>query len=305
MKYSTLERRELQKILTRKAGPEFIDRRNGGGGSYSYIKQSHYFEFLNRIFGFDGWNSTILEHGVDDIENVGTESEPRYNISTFCTMRLTLKDGTFREDIGYGESTNQKTKQSGLKVARKEAVTDAIKRCFRQLSTITNFLGGDNVAQVLKRAKNIPTVPKDPDEFLHFADLLKFRETLEDKLSEHASINDNIELPENKLESNESNDRGRSITYTGSKVETSEITLQLTNDCGNDLDSNPFDFEVDPQDLERARKISKHTYESNPPQNLMKKGNHFTTPMKRQKREYASELLKVISPTPQRRSPKQ
>lgn len=46
-------------------------------------------------------------------------------------MRITLRDGTFHEDIGYGHCENVKMKHMALEKARKEASTDGLKRALR------------------------------------------------------------------------------------------------------------------------------------------------------------------------------
>ena len=45
-----------------------------------------------------------------------------------AVVRVQLKDGTFHEDVGYGMADNQKSKGAALEKAKKEAVTDAMKR---------------------------------------------------------------------------------------------------------------------------------------------------------------------------------
>jgi recombination DNA repair RAD52 pathway protein len=45
-------------------------------------------------------------------------------------MRVTLKDGTFHEDVGYGDA-KLKGKADSLEKARKQAVSDARKRALR------------------------------------------------------------------------------------------------------------------------------------------------------------------------------
>ena len=42
-----------------------------------------------------------------------------------------LQDGVFHEDIGYGVSEGMKSKALSLEKARKEAVTDGLKRALK------------------------------------------------------------------------------------------------------------------------------------------------------------------------------
>lgn len=46
-------------------------------------------------------------------------------------MLLFLQDGSFHEDVGYGVSEGLKSKALSLEKARKEAVTDGMKRALK------------------------------------------------------------------------------------------------------------------------------------------------------------------------------
>ena len=51
-------------------------------------------------------------------------------------MRVTLRDGTYHEDIGYGHIENCKGKAAAFEKAKKEAVTDAMKRALRNFGNV-------------------------------------------------------------------------------------------------------------------------------------------------------------------------
>lgn len=51
-------------------------------------------------------------------------------------MRVTLRDGTFHEDLGYGHIENCKGKAAAFEKAKKEATTDALKRALRQFGNV-------------------------------------------------------------------------------------------------------------------------------------------------------------------------
>ena len=57
-------------------------------------------------------------------------------MSTF--VRVQLKDGAFHEDVGYGVSEGMRSKALSIEKARKEAVTDGLKRALRSFG---NLLG--------------------------------------------------------------------------------------------------------------------------------------------------------------------
>ena len=52
---------------------------------------------------------------------------------TLCLVQFVqmLQDGVFHEDIGYGVSEGMKSKALSLEKARKEAVTDGLKRALK------------------------------------------------------------------------------------------------------------------------------------------------------------------------------
>lgn len=62
----------------------------------------------------------------------------KINLGLSTIVRITLKDGTFHEDIGYGHIENCKGKAAAFEKAKKEAATDAMKRALR---TFGNVLG--------------------------------------------------------------------------------------------------------------------------------------------------------------------
>ena len=70
-----------------------------------------------------------MSHQVDFID---TDASGRVSIGVSCRVRVSLKDGAFHDDIGYGIAENQKSKAAALEKAKKESVTDAIKRALRQ-----------------------------------------------------------------------------------------------------------------------------------------------------------------------------
>lgn len=60
----------------------------------------------------------------------------RINLGLSTIVRVTLKDGTFHEDIGYGHCENTKGKAAAFEKAKKEAATDAMKRALRNFGNV-------------------------------------------------------------------------------------------------------------------------------------------------------------------------
>ncbi|RCH90287.1 DNA repair protein rad52, partial [Rhizopus stolonifer] len=126
--FTPTEQEIISNVLKRSLGPEWINQRSGPSGRLTYIEGKTAINLANEIFGFNGWCSEIKDTTVDFVD---VTSEGRTNIGVSVTIKITLKDGTFHEDIGYGSSENAKTKASAYEKARKQAVTDATKRALR------------------------------------------------------------------------------------------------------------------------------------------------------------------------------
>jgi DNA repair and recombination protein RAD52 len=89
----------------------------------------------NEVFGFNGWSSQIISLTTDfvrpllSILELQSDSFPshlvaffqcdelspgRYTVGITAIVRITLRDGTFHEDTGYGHGENQKGKGVAL-----------------------------------------------------------------------------------------------------------------------------------------------------------------------------------------------
>jgi DNA repair and recombination protein RAD52 len=86
----------LQARLNKQLGPEYLSTRPGaGGGKVAYLAAEKVFDLANEIFGFNGWNSSIRNVTVDYVEE--SESSGKVNMGISIIVRVTLKDGTYRE----------------------------------------------------------------------------------------------------------------------------------------------------------------------------------------------------------------
>ena len=75
----------------------------------------------------------------------------KYSIGVSALVRISLRDGCYREDIGYGKSDGMKSKGEALdkvrccdewrsrRQSKKEAVTDATKRAFRTFGNLREW----------------------------------------------------------------------------------------------------------------------------------------------------------------------
>lgn len=104
----------LQAKLNQKLGPEFISQRPGPGGGpkLTYAEGWKIINLANEVFGFNGWSSSIVSLNTDFIDFI--EASGRYNVGVTAIVRVTLRDGTFHEDVGYGLLDNGKQKGAAL-----------------------------------------------------------------------------------------------------------------------------------------------------------------------------------------------
>lgn len=131
--YTALEIATLQSRLDKQLGPEYISTRPGAGGSrVHYLAAEKVINLANEVFGFNGWSSGIQNVHVDYVE----EKEGRISMSCSAIVRVTLKDGTYHEDVGCGSIENSKTKAAAFEKVKKEAATDALKRALRNFGNV-------------------------------------------------------------------------------------------------------------------------------------------------------------------------
>jgi len=105
---------------------ELSSRRGAGSMSYAYIEGWKSINIANEAFGFGGWSSLIKSLEIDFEENSGGG---KWIIGASAIIRVTLKNGTFHEDVGFG--TGDGVRAAALEKAKKEAVTDSLKRVLR------------------------------------------------------------------------------------------------------------------------------------------------------------------------------
>ncbi|KAI9306107.1 Rad52/22 family double-strand break repair protein-domain-containing protein [Cunninghamella echinulata] len=128
---------EEKAILLKKGlGPEFVNSRPGAGGSkVMYMTGDVVINLANEVFGYNGWSSEIKSYHLDYQEQT---EQGRYNVGISTVVRVTIKEGSFHEDIGFGAVENARSKDAAFALARKQSATDALKRTLRKFG---NLLG--------------------------------------------------------------------------------------------------------------------------------------------------------------------
>lgn len=143
--------------LDKQLGPEYISTRPGaGGGKVHYLAAEKVINLANEVFGFNGWSSGIQNVQVDFVDENPTNGKITLGLSTI--VRVTLRDGTFHEDIGYGHIENCKGKAAAFEKAKKEAATDAMKRALRNFGNVLgNCLYDKDYLQKVTKLKIVPS----------------------------------------------------------------------------------------------------------------------------------------------------
>lgn len=114
-----------------------------------YLAAEKVINLANEVFGFNGWSSEIKNVQIDFVDE---SSSGKISLGLSVISRVTLRDGAFHEDVGYGHIENCKGKAAAFEKAKKEAATDAMKRALRNFG---NVLGNclydkDYLARVTK-----------------------------------------------------------------------------------------------------------------------------------------------------------
>ena len=125
---------ELQELLEDKLPSDYTSKRQGPCGlKLTYVESWKLVELSNAIFGFDGWSCCITNLNVDFID----EDHGRFRVGVTAIVRVTLKSGSYHEDVGVGMAENPR-KGPAIELAKKEAVSDGRKRALRLFG---NYLG--------------------------------------------------------------------------------------------------------------------------------------------------------------------
>ncbi len=95
-----------------------------------------------------------MDTQVDFVEE---KSPGRIDLGMSVTMRVTLRDGTFHEDVGYGHIENCKSKAAAFEKAKKEGTTDGLKRALRSFGNVLGNCIYDK--EYLKQVGKVKAVP--------------------------------------------------------------------------------------------------------------------------------------------------
>ncbi|KAI9696999.1 MAG: DNA repair protein rad52 [Candelina mexicana] len=133
--YTAQEIATLQSRLEKQLGPEYISSRPGAAGQkVHYLAAEKCINLANEVFGFNGWSSAIQQVQIDFVDE--SQATGKITLGLSVIVRVSLRDGTFHEDIGYGHIENCKGKAAAFEKAKKEGTTDALKRALRNFGNV-------------------------------------------------------------------------------------------------------------------------------------------------------------------------
>lgn len=117
----------LQVKLDQKLGPEYISQRQGprGGPKLTYAEGWKIINLANEVFGFNGWSSSLVNVTTDFVDR---SESGRYNVGVTAVVRVTLREGVYHEDIGYGTADNSPSK--GQALDKVSLILNAVRLCF-------------------------------------------------------------------------------------------------------------------------------------------------------------------------------
>ena len=123
---------KILQVLSYDLDPSRIKTREKGNVSLSYLEGFDIIDTANKIFGYGNWS-----YSISSLEQVSQETNQNQNVMICykAIVSVTVYDQhhakqVSREDVGFGTGISKSLADSH-EGAAKEAVTDAIKRCFR------------------------------------------------------------------------------------------------------------------------------------------------------------------------------
>lgn len=188
----------LQSRLDQKLGPEYLSSRPGPGNKkVHYITAEKVIQLANEIFGFNGWSSSIQNVQVDFVEENSHKGTVSMGLSVI--VRVTLRDGTYHEDIGYGSIDNCKGKAMAFEKAKKEGTTDALKRALRSFGNVLGNCIYDKTYLTNITKIKVQSTKFDEDKLYRHADFIK-KEPAQQPLQPPAAATNSKALAQSKEE---------------------------------------------------------------------------------------------------------
>lgn len=129
---------QIRAELDAKIPREAISLRDSGTGKQlSYLEGHYVINRLNQVLGQGNWQYSIADlRQVYQGEGVDRYNKPTFNVHyiAMITFQAIIEGKAFTfTDVGYGDGSDKKSFGKAHELATKEAVTDGLKRCAKNL----------------------------------------------------------------------------------------------------------------------------------------------------------------------------
>ena len=115
--YSGDEEERISQLLRLHLSKEEVSSRAGNKGArFNYVEVTVGISLANAIFNFDGWSSSVQDVTVDFVDET---RDGKWCVGISVILRVTLRNGAYHEDIGYGACTNMPDKGQAIEKAKK------------------------------------------------------------------------------------------------------------------------------------------------------------------------------------------
>eukprot|EP00088_Acartia_fossae_P039457 TRINITY_DN4106_c0_g1_i13.p1 TRINITY_DN4106_c0_g1~~TRINITY_DN4106_c0_g1_i13.p1 ORF type:complete len:451 (-),score=112.91 TRINITY_DN4106_c0_g1_i13:825-2177(-) len=148
--FTSEEQVAINKALQLRLGPNFVSQRPAAGGQkVHYIEGWRSVSLANQIFGYNGWSHSIISQNIDFVDH----NQGRFYVGVSAIVKVQLKDGSYHEDIGYGVCEGMRSKALSIEKAKKEAVTDGLKRALKSFgNALGNCLNDKDYVRLIQGA---------------------------------------------------------------------------------------------------------------------------------------------------------
>ncbi len=110
-----------------------------------------------------GWSHSVSDTKIDFVDH----HNGRFYVGVCAIIKVFLRDGASHEDLGYGVCEGMKSKANSIQKARKEAITDGVKRALKAFGTIFGVgLNDKSYSEALRKMAKQP-MKYDPGDFVN------------------------------------------------------------------------------------------------------------------------------------------
>jgi recombination DNA repair RAD52 pathway protein len=158
---------DKKELLDAKIPANAVKSREQAGRQLQYLSGAYIINRLNEVLGHGQWSCQIKEMKLAFEGKVPQRNGEAYGTSYFAIICLTTNISgvnCYYEDVGYGDGTDRTNPGKAHELAVKEAVTDGIKRCAKNLGRSMGLGLYFDSEDHIESEKPMAAPPKDVDE---------------------------------------------------------------------------------------------------------------------------------------------